>query len=46
MWKYDTDRILQEKQSERKNKFLKIGEDVYSFFQYKATAAGFEEREG
>lgn len=46
MWKYDTDRISQEKQSERKKKFLKIGEDVYSFFQDKATAAGFEEREG
>lgn len=33
-------------QAERKKKFLKIGEDVFSFFMDKATDAGFEEREG
>ena len=33
-------------QAERKKKFRKIGEDVFSFFMDKATDAGFEEREG
>ena len=31
---------------ERKAKFKKIGEDVFSFFQDKAIAEGFEDREG
>lgn len=46
MWKYDRNSILREKENERKKNFQKIGEDVYSFFQDIATAAGFEEREG
>ena len=37
---------MQTGQAERKKKFLKIGEDVFSFFMDKATEAGFEEREG
>ena len=45
-WKYDEDAILQEEQNERKKRFQKIGEDVFSFFQDKAIAAGFEDREG
>ncbi len=46
LWKYDEDAILQEEQNERKKRFQKIGEDVFSFFQDKAIAAGFEDREG
>lgn len=35
LWKYDEDAILQEEQNERKKRFQKIGEDVFSFFQDK-----------
>lgn len=31
LWKYDEDAILQEEQNERKKRFQKIGEDVFSF---------------
>ena len=46
LWRYDEDAILQEEQNERKKRFQKIGEDVFSFFQDKAIATGFEDREG
>ena len=46
LWRYDKDAILQEEQNERKKRFHKIGEDVFSFFQDKAIATGFEDREG
>ncbi|WP_236354912.1 DEAD/DEAH box helicase [Konateibacter massiliensis] len=35
-----------ETHEERKSKYKEIGEKVFSFFQDKATAAGFEERDG
>lgn len=37
LWRYDEDAILQEEQNERKKRFQKIGEDVFSF-QDKAIA--------
>ena len=43
LWRYDEDAILQEEQNERKKRFHKIGEDVFSFFQDKAIATGFED---
>lgn len=46
MFFWDEYERLQTGQAERKKKFLKIGEDVFSFFMDKATEAGFEEREG
>lgn len=46
MFFWDEYERLQTGQAERKKKFLKIGEDVFSFFMDKATDAGFEEREG
>ena len=42
LWRYDEDAILQEEQNERKKRFQKIGEDVFSFFQDKAIAAGLK----
>lgn len=35
LWRYDEDAILQEEQNERKKRFQKIGEDVFSFFKIK-----------
>ena len=35
LWKYDEDAILQEEQNERKKRFQKIEEDVFSFFKIK-----------
>lgn len=46
LWKYNENAILQEEQNDRKKRFQKIGEDVFSFFQDKAITAGFEDREG
>lgn len=46
LWQYDKESFFRKNQVERKAKFKKIGEDVFSFFQDKAIAEGFEDREG
>lgn len=46
LWRYDKESFFRDKQIERKERFKKIGENVFSFFQDKAIAEGFEDREG
>lgn len=46
IWINNDNAILHEEESERKGRFIKIGEKVYAFFTERAIEAGFQEREG